>query len=51
VRPKLRVIPLTQLLLDEKNANKGTKVDASFLKPRSKSMVPAAPSLSTVMIV
>jgi hypothetical protein len=25
VKPKLRVVPIAQLVLDEKNANKGTK--------------------------
>jgi hypothetical protein len=25
VKPKIRLVPITQLVLDEKNANKGTK--------------------------
>jgi len=32
VKPKLRVVPITQLILDEKNANKGTKRGRELLE-------------------
>jgi hypothetical protein len=31
VRPKIRVVPITQLVLDEKNANKGTRCGRELL--------------------
>jgi hypothetical protein len=32
VKPKLRVIPVAQVVLDEKNANKGTKRGPELLE-------------------
>ena len=32
MKPKVRVVPITQLVLDEKNANKGTKRGRELLE-------------------
>ena len=39
MKPTVRVVPINQLLLDEKNANKGTKRGANFSESPSENMV------------
>jgi len=36
MKPRVRVVPIAQLVLDEKNANKGTKRGRQLLEPMSK---------------
>jgi len=51
MKPKMRIVPIVQLVLDKKNANKGTKRGRELLGSLSKSTALVAQLFSTAGIV